>query len=59
MKALCDLCLVVPSDNMQFIEDLHVCISHSVFTAMRHQLAKTEIVQAVPVACPTLAYSAD
>jgi D-sedoheptulose 7-phosphate isomerase len=38
MKDLCDLCLVVPSDNMQFIEDLHVCISHCVFTAVRHQL---------------------
>jgi len=59
MKALCDLCLVVPSDNMQFIEDLHLCISHSVFTAVRHQLAKKEIAQAVPVACATLAYSAD
>jgi D-sedoheptulose 7-phosphate isomerase len=38
MKSLCDLCLVVPSDNMQFIEDLHVCISHSIYTAVRHQL---------------------
>ena len=38
MKDLCDLCLVVPSDNMQFIEDLHLCISHSVFTALRHQI---------------------
>ncbi len=39
MKDLCDLCLVVPSDNMQFIEDLHVCISHCVFTAVRHRLS--------------------
>jgi D-sedoheptulose 7-phosphate isomerase len=39
MKDLCDLCLVVPSDNMQFIEDLHVCVSHCVFTAVRHQLS--------------------
>jgi len=38
MKSLCDLCLVVPSDNMQFIEDLHVCISHCIFTAVRHEL---------------------
>ena len=42
MKDLCDLCLVVPSDNMQFIEDLHVCISHSIFTAVRYHFAKGE-----------------
>jgi D-sedoheptulose 7-phosphate isomerase len=35
MKILCDLCLVVPSDNMQFIEDLHTSITHSIFTALR------------------------
>ncbi len=35
MKALCDLCLVVPCDNMQFIEDLHSCIAHSIFTGLR------------------------
>jgi hypothetical protein len=38
MKDLCDLCLVVPCDNMQFIEDLHLCISHSIFTALRARL---------------------
>ncbi|MCU1284833.1 MAG: sugar isomerase, partial [Acidobacteriales bacterium] len=31
MKALCDICAVVPSDNMQMIEDLHHAIAHSVF----------------------------
>ena len=35
MKALCDLCLVVPCDNMQFIEDLHSCVAHSIFTGLR------------------------
>jgi D-sedoheptulose 7-phosphate isomerase len=38
MKELCDLCLVVPSDNMQFIEDMHLCISHSIFTAFRSRI---------------------
>src|SRR5437879_1161126 len=38
MKALCDICAVVPSDNMQMIEDLHHAIAHSIFTAVRHQL---------------------
>src|SRR6266550_7701665 len=48
MKDLCDLCLVVPCDNMQFIEDLHVCISHSIFTAVRHHFTNKEIAEAVP-----------
>ena len=39
MKSLCDLCLVVPSNSMQFIEDVHLCISHSIFTALRARLA--------------------
>ena len=38
MKQLCDLCLVVPSDNMQHIEDAHVAISHSVFLAIRDHI---------------------
>jgi D-sedoheptulose 7-phosphate isomerase len=38
MKALCDLCVVVPSDNMQIIEDLHVGIAHAVFTVVRHRI---------------------
>lgn len=38
MKEMCDLCLVVPSDNMQFIEDIHVCISHSIFTSIKSKL---------------------
>jgi D-sedoheptulose 7-phosphate isomerase len=40
MKALCDICLVVPSDNMQLIEDVHLSISHSVFSSVRHRLAE-------------------
>jgi D-sedoheptulose 7-phosphate isomerase len=31
MKGLCDMCVVVPSDNMQIIEDLHLSIAHSIF----------------------------
>jgi D-sedoheptulose 7-phosphate isomerase len=40
MTALCDLCLVVPSDNMQLVEDLHLSVSHSVFTSVRHRIAE-------------------
>lgn len=38
MKALCDVCVVVPSDNMQIIEDLHLSIAHSVFRVLRHEI---------------------
>lgn len=47
MKALCDLCLVVPSDNMQFIEDVHLCVTHSIFTAIRHEVSKPVFTDAV------------
>jgi len=50
MKALCDLCVVVPSDNMQIIEDLHVGIAHALFTVIRRHILNrptTELVQAV------------
>jgi D-sedoheptulose 7-phosphate isomerase len=36
MKMLCDLCVVIPSDNMQLIEDLHVAVTHSIFTVLRN-----------------------
>jgi D-sedoheptulose 7-phosphate isomerase len=38
MKSLCDVCVIVPSDNMQIIEDLHLCISHALFTTIRSKL---------------------
>jgi len=34
MKALCDLCVIVPSDNMQIIEDLHLAVAHTIFSVM-------------------------
>ena len=35
MKALCDHCAVVPSDNMQIVEDLQLSMSHALFTCLR------------------------
>lgn len=40
MRALCDECIVVPCDNMQIIEDLHLCVAHSLFTCVRAKLAE-------------------
>lgn len=39
MRPLCDVCVVVPSDNMQIIEDLHVMAAHGIFTILRSRLA--------------------
>lgn len=38
MRALCDVCIVIPCDNMQIIEDLHTCIAHSLFTCIRSKI---------------------
>src|SRR5579864_3555773 len=40
MKHLCDLCLIIPSDNMQVIEDLHLSVTHAVFTALRAKICQ-------------------
>jgi D-sedoheptulose 7-phosphate isomerase len=36
MRSLCDICLVVPSDNMQMIEDLHTVATHAVSTILHN-----------------------
>ena len=40
MKSLCELCVVIPSQNMQVIEDLHLSVTHSIFTALRARIAE-------------------
>jgi D-sedoheptulose 7-phosphate isomerase len=37
-KPLADLCLVVPSDSMQHIEDAHLCATHAIFLAIRERM---------------------
>jgi D-sedoheptulose 7-phosphate isomerase len=39
MKSLCDICVVVPSDNMQIIEDLHLSMAHSIFRILCSRMA--------------------
>lgn len=41
MKDLCDLCVIIPSDSMQVIEDLHVCVNHAIFSALRARMCET------------------
>jgi len=38
MKSLCSLCIVIPSENMQIIEDLHLSVTHAIFSVVRHKL---------------------
>ena len=46
MKALCDVCITVPSENMQHIEDSHLCIMHAVFLAFRQFADSAKVVKA-------------
>ena len=43
MKSLCDLCVVVPSENMQIIEDIHLSIGHSVFRLLRNRIEAASV----------------
>jgi D-sedoheptulose 7-phosphate isomerase len=38
MKQLCDLCVVVPCDHVQMIEDMHHAILHAIFTVVRERM---------------------
>jgi D-sedoheptulose 7-phosphate isomerase len=42
VKSIADICLIVPSDNMQHIEDAHLCVAHSIFTTVRHRMQADE-----------------
>lgn len=40
MLEVCDSCIVIPSDNMQIIEDLHLAVTHALFTVVRDRIHK-------------------
>lgn len=40
MPQYCDFCIVIPSDNMQIIEDLQLGIAHAVFSVIRHRITQ-------------------
>lgn len=40
MKALADICLVVPSQSMQQIEDAHLVVAHAVYLDLKHRVEK-------------------
>ena len=47
MKLLCDICAIVPSDDMQIIEDLHLAIAHSIFRVVHTRMSRRTM-----AACP-------
>jgi len=47
MKALCDICAVIPSDNMQIIEDLQHAVAHSIFSVVRENLRQAHSIAQV------------
>jgi D-sedoheptulose 7-phosphate isomerase len=40
MKSLCDICVVVPSNNMQIIEDMHLAMAHSIFRIVYTRMSR-------------------
>jgi D-sedoheptulose 7-phosphate isomerase len=38
MPGLCDLCVIIPSHNMQIIEDFQLSITHALFTVLRQRI---------------------
>jgi D-sedoheptulose 7-phosphate isomerase len=42
MTHWCDYLAVVPSDNMQIIEDLHLSMAHSIFTVLKSRIEAAE-----------------
>jgi D-sedoheptulose 7-phosphate isomerase len=48
MKSLCDLCVIVPCNDMQIIEDLHLAIAHSIFRIVQIRMSR----RTLTVSCP-------
>jgi D-sedoheptulose 7-phosphate isomerase len=48
MKALCDVCVVIPSDNMQIIEDLHLAVTHSIYRIVRTRITRRSFAATSP-----------
>jgi D-sedoheptulose 7-phosphate isomerase len=44
MKELCDYCVVVPSNNMQVIEDFHLSVAHAMFSVIRDRILQSTAV---------------
>src|ERR1700688_719885 len=48
MKSLCDLCVVVPSNDMQIIEDLQLALAHSIFRIVHARMSRGTMIASCP-----------
>jgi D-sedoheptulose 7-phosphate isomerase len=56
MKSLCRRCVVIPSDNMEVIEDLHLAVCHSLSTVVRTALAEMSRDNIVAISGPAVRF---
>ncbi|HEU5403996.1 MAG TPA: SIS domain-containing protein [Terriglobales bacterium] len=42
VKDLCDVCLIVPSNDMQHIEDAHLSVAHAIYKLIRHRMSELQ-----------------
>jgi D-sedoheptulose 7-phosphate isomerase len=50
MKSLCDKSLIIPSRNMQIIEDLHLSVAHCIFTILKSRIDTLDLQMAAVAA---------
>lgn len=48
MKLMCDICVVVPSNNMQIIEDLHLAMAHSIYRIIHSRITRRTLAASCP-----------
>jgi len=49
MKNLCDVCIILPSNNMQIVEDFHLSVTHAVFSVIRQRISENSTAQSSAV----------
>lgn len=47
MKSLCDVCVILPCDNMQVIEDFHLSMTHAISSVIRRRIFEGAPVQRI------------
>ncbi len=47
MKSLCDVCVILPSDNMEVIEDFHLSMTHAISSVIRRRMFEGAPVQRI------------
>jgi D-sedoheptulose 7-phosphate isomerase len=48
MKSLCDICVIVPSNNMQIVEDVHLAMAHSIFRIVYSRMSRAMLATSSP-----------